>query len=317
MPPFFSLRRVSSLIVCVLFFGGLFGAGTAHAQSEEESAADSTDGYQYELSGKFSGTQAAYKNWQEGGLNTLSFTTSLDGTAQREDGRWIQRHELRLSFGLLTSEGDEANEPIRKSDDQIRAETNLRYAGEGFFRRFKPTLSARLRTQFARGFDYTDNPYDSDADTPLAGDNPPVQTSEFFAPAFLVQSLGLTYAPRDWYTLRLSAAAKQTVVRNRKLRTLYDVDPNSRVRAEAGAELAGTVDRQIAEDVRYKSSAIVFFSVNQIEEPPDVLWENYITMRVNRWLTANLEFVALFDENTSNAIQLKEVLSIGVTVDLI
>ncbi|MFB6097954.1 MAG: DUF3078 domain-containing protein [Salinibacter sp.] len=308
---------IAKTVLILSFLGGL-GAGPAGAQSEPSSEADTTEGFQYELSGKFSGTQAAYKDWQEGGLNTLSFTAGLNGTAEREEGRWAQTHELRLSFGLITSEGDDPDEPIRKADDQIRLESNFRYTGEDFFRRFKPTVSARLRTQFAKGFSYSENPFTgAHPNNPLAGDDPPVQTSAFFAPAYLVQTLGLTYAPKDGYTVRLSAAAKQTVVRDPKLRVLYDVNTSKVVRAEAGAELAATIDREIATNVRYKSSAIVFFSVNQLENPPDVLWENYLTLRVNRWLTTNLEFVALFDQNTSTAIQLKEVISVGVTFDLI
>lgn len=291
----------------------LLGLGPASAQSDADP--DTTEGWQYEMSSKLSGTQAAYKDWQGGGLNSLSFTTSVDGTAEKQVGRWAQRHDLRLAFGLITSEADEEGEPLRKADDQIRAESNLRYTGTGFFRHFKPTISARLRTQFARGFDYTDNPFP--AGHPFAGQDPPVQTSEFFAPAFLTQTLGLTYAPRDWYTVRLSAASKQTIVRDLRLGELYDIDPGEQSRVEAGAEIAATLDREIAKNVRYKSSAIVFFSVNQLENPPDVLWENYFTMRVNSWLTANLEVVALFDENTSDALQLKEVLSLGVTIDLI
>lgn len=283
--------------------------------AQSESDADTTQAWRHDLSGSFSGTQAAYKDWQEGGLNTLSFTSSLDGTLARDVGRWAQEHDLRLAFGLITSEGDEPDQPIRKSDDQIRLESNFRYAGSGFFRRFKPTVSARLRTQFAKGFEYSENPY---PDThPRSGSDPPVQTSEFFAPAYLVQTLGLTYAPKEWYSVRLSAAAKQTVVRDPALRVLYDVRASKVARAEAGAEVAATFDRTIAPNIRYKSNAIVFFSVNQLENPPDALWENYFTMRVNSWLTTNLEFVALFDENTSSAIQLKEVLSLGVTIDLV
>ncbi len=300
-----------ALVACV----GLLTPLPAHAQSDAEAEAADTTGFEYELSGQFSGTQAAYRNWQEGGLNTLSFGTSLDGVAEEDDGRWLQRHSLRLAFGLLTSEADEEDEPIRKTDDLIRLESNFRYAGTGFFRRFKPTVSARVRTQFARGFDYTENPFP--AENPLAGREPPVQTSAFLAPGTFVETLGLTYAPRDWYTVSLSAASKQTVVREEDLRVLYDVDPDQLARVEAGAEIAATVDRQIAENVRYQSSATVFFSVGQIEEPPDALWENFITMRINSWLTTNFEFVALFDENTSDAIQLKEVLSVGVTVDFI
>lgn len=312
------LRSLSSAITAFLVIAasGLLGPGLARAQSEpSKEKADSTYGFQYELSGQFSGTQAAYRAWQEGGLNTLSFTSTVDGAAEREKERWWQRHQFRLSFGIITSEADEADEPIRKTDDQIQAKSNFRYTGTGFFHHFKPTLSARLRTQFAKGFDYSENPYPTDH--PFAGREAPVPTSAFFAPAVFVETVGLTYAPKDWYSLSLGAASKQTVVRKRNLRVLYDVDRDKTARVEVGAELGATVDRQIAENVRYESSATVFLSVSQIEEPPDARWENYITMKVNNWLTTNLEFVALFDQNTSDAIQLKEVLSVGVTVDFL
>lgn len=305
-------RIVVALLAVVLTGFLALRPHSAEAQSDEP--ADTTKGFQYELTGRFSGSQAAYRNWQEGGLNTLSFGTTLDGAVEEDDGRWRQHHDARLAFGLLTTEADEEGEPIRKTDDLIRAESNFRYAGSGFFRRFKPTLSARVRTQFAKGFDYTENPF---SEEPLASREPPVQTSAFLAPGTFVETLGLTYAPKDWYTVSLSAASKQTVVRGEDLRGLYDVDPDQLARAEAGAEIAATVDRQLAENVRYQSSATVFYAVGQIEEPPDALWENYITMRINSWLTTNLEFVALFDDNTSDAIQLKEVLSVGVTVDFI
>lgn len=291
------------------------GPAHAHAQSSASAPTPDTSQFEYELSGRFSGTQNAYRNWQEGGLNTLSFSTTLDGAARNQAGRWQQQHALRLSFGLLTTEADNGDDRIRKTDDLVRLESNLRYTGSGFFRRFKPSISARVRTQFAKGFDYSQNPFP--AGHPRADREAPVQTSSFLAPGTFVQTLGLTYSPKDWYTVSLSAATKQTVVRTQNLRVLYDVDRDRFARTEGGAEIGATIDREIAEDIRYQSNATVFFSVGQIEDPPDALWENFITMRVNSWLTTNLEFVALFNQNTSDAIQLKEVLSVGVTVDFI
>jgi hypothetical protein len=312
MPRTLPVQALLSALIPLLF---ALGPACAHAQPSASNPAPDTSQFEYELSGRFSGTQNAYRNWQEGGLNTLSFSTTLDGAARNQAGRWQQQHALRLSFGLLTSEADNGDEPIRKTDDLIRLESNLRYTGSGFFRRFKPSISARVRTQFAKGFDYSSNPFP--AGHPRADREAPVQTSAFLAPATFVETLGLTYAPSDWYTISLSAAAKQTVVRTQNLRVLYDVDRDRLARAEGGAEIGATLDREIAEDIRYQSNATVFFSAGQIEDPPDALWENFITMRVNSWLTTNLEFVALFDQNTSDAIQLKEVLSVGVTVDFI
>jgi len=310
--------RHRSSPLCLLPIGFVVALLLIHpqpAQAQSDPLPDTTEAWTYDLSGKLSGSQAAYKDWQEGGLNSLSFSTSLSGTAQREDPPWTQTHDLRLAFGVLTSEDDDPEDPIRKADDQIRLESNLRYAGSGFFRIFEPTINARLRTQFAKGFDYTDNPFPEGH--PFAGDEPPVQTSEFLAPAFLTQSLGLTYSPKDWYSVRFGGAAKQTVVRDEDLRVLYEVDPTKPLRTEGGMELAGSFDREVFNNVRYQSSANVFFSFNQTEDPPDLLWENYVTMKVNSWLTADVEFVALFDENTSGALQIKEVISIGATIVLI
>ena len=42
-----------------------------------------------------------------------------------------------------------------------------------------------------------------------------------------------------------------------------------------------------------------------------------MSLRVNDWLSTELEFVALYNENVSDAVQIKEVLSVGVTFSLI
>jgi len=294
----------------------LLSATAPRAQAQDDGTAEpDTSLWVLDAAGKFSASQAAYKDWQEGGLNTVSFTTTLSGTAQREGGRWTQAHNLRLAFGLLSSEDDEPGEPLRKTDDQVRLESTLRYRGNSFFRVFKPTIASNVRTQFASGFDYTNNPFPDGS--PAADEEPPVQTSAFFSPAFVRQSLGLTYAPQDWYSARLGAAAKETFVLNDELRVLYDVSPGKVARVEGGAEFAAEVDREIATNIRYTSSLNVFFSFNQVEDPPDVVFENYLILRVNSWLTTDLQFVALFDQNTTDAIQLKEVLSVGVTFVLI
>jgi hypothetical protein len=50
---------------------------------------------------------------------------------------------------------------------------------------------------------------------------------------------------------------------------------------------------------------------------PDLLWENVINMQVNKWLNVDFEFVALYDSDRSQAIQIKEVLSVGIGFVLI
>jgi hypothetical protein len=240
--------------------------------------------------------------------------SSIDATAEKQGEVWSQTHDMRLAFGLINQEEQE----LRKSDDLIRLASNFRYQGSGFFATFKPTVAANLRTQFATGFNYTENPYtDLAPDNPRADDNEPVRTSSFFAPAFIQEAIGLTYEPRDWFSVRLGVASKQTVVIDEDTRVLYDVDRNQVARIEGGGDLEVNFNREIATNIRYKSRIGAFYAVNAIDSPPDVIWENLITMKVNDWLSTNLEFVALYDQNTVDAIQLKEVLSVGVSFALL
>jgi hypothetical protein len=323
------LRRATTFLFRSLFClallltaggaGGLLWAQTDSVPEPDdpsEVAPDSVSTWTYDASARLNFSQAAYKDWQEGGgTNSLAFTSNLGGQAARRGERWIQAHKLGLSFGLINQEGQK----VRKAEDQILWNSSLRYEGDDFFRLFNPTIAADLRTQFAKGFDYTENPFRSEVDSTdeRFPREPPVQNSAFFSPAFITQSLGLTYEPVQDFTIRFGGAAKQTVVNKKDLRVLYGVAEDKPVRFEAGAELASAFDKRITDNIRYRSQLNVFFSFNQTEEPPDARWNNTINLKVNDWLSTDLQFVALFDEDITDAIQLKETISVGVSFTLL
>ena len=319
MTAFRFLLRVAAYggLLCALVGSPVFGQTNSVPEPEDprEHAPDSVKGeWEYDASARLNFSQAAYKDWEEGGgNNSLAFTAGLGGLASRRDEHWIQAHELRLAFGLIDQEGQE----VRKAEDQIVWNSSVRYEGDGFFRLFNPTIAGDLRTQFAKGFDYTGNPFEGQVNDARAQLDPPVQTSAFFSPAFITESLGLTYEPVRSFTIRLGAAAKQTVVNEPDFRVLYGVDEADVMRFEAGTELASAYDKSITENIRYRSQLNVFFSFNQTEDPPDARWDNTINLKVNDWLSTDLQFVALFDKDITNAIQLKETISVGVSFTLI
>lgn len=318
-----SLLRVL-LATAVALFG--IGATTVWGQPDQpvpdppdpdEVVSDTAQSHwTYDATSRLSVSQAAYKDWQEGGgTNTLAVTGAAGFVAEKRGATWLQGHEIRLAFGVL----DQEDQALRKAEDQIRVQSNLRYQGDDFFRVFNPTLAVQLRTQFASGFDYDGNPYEGEVPDgdPRLDQETPVQTSAFFAPAFITESLGLTYEPVQQFTVRLGVASKQTVVADRDFRVLYGVNSDDLARVEAGAEFASSADLQITENIRYRSDLSVFYSVNQTEEPPDVLWDNTLSLSVNSWLSTDVEFTALFDQQTTRAIQLRETISVGLSFTLL
>jgi len=48
---------------------------------------------------RLAGSQASFRNWSEGGINSLAISADIDGKRQRTSNTWQQTHELRLTLG--------------------------------------------------------------------------------------------------------------------------------------------------------------------------------------------------------------------------
>ncbi|MFQ5570771.1 MAG: DUF3078 domain-containing protein [Rhodothermales bacterium] len=305
LTPQMMIYTLRGFLTCTVLLGLLTAA--APLLKAQDTAPDSVEApiWTTEVTGQFSASQAGFQNWQEGGINTLALSTGINGKATRVSNAWEQTHETRLAFGLVKQDTLD----VRKAEDLVQILSSFRYKGSGFFERFHPTFAAGLRTQFAEGFNYDKDPFGK-------GRALPVKVSAFFAPATLTQSIGLTYQPAAWFTQRIGIGAKETVVTIERFRVLYGVDPEDAVRFEAGLEAFTEVNKELVENVIYKSKLSLFAAFNQPEKP-DLLWENLVTMKVNRWLNVTFEFVSLFDRDISEDVQLKEVLSLGVSFILL
>lgn len=259
--------------------------------------------WEADLAAKLNASQASYHNWTEGGINSLAAAALVAGDFVRRSAEWTQTYESRFSLGVVK----QGALNLRKSEDVIFLRGTVNYAGEGFLNRFTPTVSAGLRTQFAPGYNFEKNPF---VDDPR---EPPVQVSDFFSPATFTQSVGLEYASTWGFKQRLGLGAKETVVLKEGFRTLYGLERSTPVRFQVGVESHTEIDKEVFENVKFKSTLGLFAAFNQ-EELPDMLWENLVVMQVNKWLSADFAFVSLFDRDISDEIQMKEAFSIGISL---
>lgn len=279
------------------------GAAAQDVESEED-VADSVvyPVWDHDLSATLSGSQAGYRRWTEGGINSLAANTQVQGTFVRTSEDWLQTYEVRLGIGILKQD----TLSVRKAEDVLRLQAQVKYTGDGTFHYVSPIVAVGLRTQFAPGFNYTKNPFGD-------GRNPPVKVSDIFSPATFTQSLGMGYSSDFAFSQRLGIAAKETVILIERFRTIYGQVPSESVRLQLGIESQTEVDREVFSNVQVTSSLGLFAAFNQ-DDLPDALWENAVRMTVNEWLTTNFEVVALFDRDISDAVQLKEVFSLGISV---
>jgi len=296
MRPEASILRptMAALLLVVLFLTPIDG----FAQDAEPKV--DPQAWQKSLVTKLAGSQATFQNWAEGGINTLALSSGVDGRWQKNYGRWNRRYDLRLAFGAVKQDTLD----FRKAEDIIRLQATYKHTGSGSLSAFTPTAAFNARSQFAPGYNFDKNQFK--VKRPL-----PQKVSDFMSPGVFTQALGMTYQYRPWLSQRVGLGGKQTVVLIERLRELYNMDIDEKVRVEFGLEAYTELEKELAENIHLKSTLGLFAAFNQPEHP-DLLWENMLTMKVNSWLQFNVEWAVLRDKDVSDRFQFKEVFTVGI-----
>ena len=153
--------------------------------------------------------------------------------------------------------------------------------------------------------------------------------SNFFAPAYLTAAVGLSYQPNAYFSAFLApVSGKMTFVTVPELRERYGVDPGRSTRSEFGGYLRTVFSKNDFQAPFLRNitltSKLDLFS-NYLDHPQyiDVNWELLIAMKVNKFLSVNINtnLIYDFDVKTKNAdgtdgpakVQFKELLGIGLS----
>ena len=254
-----------------------------------------------EAAGNLSFTQVGFYRWHEGGINSLALGGGLSLAAQRTSRLVEQSHDLRLTFGIVKQNQLE----LRKADDLIHLRSSISLQKGSLLGPFQPVLTIDIRSQFAPGYKYDSKE-----------EEPPLKISDLLSPAILLQTLGASFETTPWLTVQAGLASKQTVVLRETLRERYKVQDASVARAELGLSGLILIDSEPFRNVRLKHS-LSLFAAYGAANTPDFVSETLITMRINDWLQVNAEYTAQLDRDVSRAVQMKEVVSLGLAFSLL
>lgn len=281
----------------------------APAFAQEADTLAAADGWRSSLVATLAGNQAAYVNWQEGGINAIASTASVDGLFDRVVGRVFTSQNLRLAYGVLRQDTLD----VRKANDVVRYGASAELASASPVR---PTASVSVRTQFAPGYDYA--PDSSDYPTLDITPGQELKVSDAAAPLVLTQSAGVAYRPGTGFVARTGLALKETVVGITRLRPVYGNALDQAVRTEVGVDAELLLERDVMENVRLRSRLYAFQAFGQIgNDAPDVLFENTLLLKVNDLLNVTIDAAALYDADISEDLQLRESLAVGVSFQLL
>ncbi len=239
-------------------------------------------------------SQIGLTNWAQGGDNSVAFASSANLFANYIKGNVDWQNSLDLAYSLVQS----GNDKLRKSDDRI--DFTSKYSRK-ISDHWLYGIIFNFKSQFADGFQYPD---DSNI------------VSKFFSPAYMTLSPGITYKPVDYFEVFISPlAAKWTFVNDKNLSDVgaYGVDPGKTVRTELGAYLNMKFKKDIMENVNFTSKLELFYNYTDSENAGeiDVNWENILTMKVNRFITASVTAQLIYDADVIERTQFKETIGVG------
>ena len=261
-------------------------------------------------------SQSHRSNWAAGGESALNTGGRFIYQANyaKAKHKWNTNLDVGLGYSIIGK-----NKAI-KTDDKLEFNSmfGLKATEQLFY-----SLSLSFKSQFTDGFDYK-----TDSTTPI---------SRFMAPAYLTLGLGMDWFQSKHFEVNFSpVTARITFVNDQDLADLgaFGVDPaeydannmktkdGKTSRFEFGGKLTAKLNYDIAKNVNFSSKLELFSDYLKDAQNVDVDWQNFITMKVNSWLNANITLHMIYDDDilindkdgkAGPRTQLKEVFSLGLS----
>jgi|GEM_PF-1513261 len=263
----------------------------------DDSSADSTKRYEWTKSWmlNLSGNQATYRNWSQGGVNTIATTASTLARFRLLAPTFSNTIRFNFQLGQTWLDGEDS----RKTADLINVRNKVDYfLGSNKISAF---VEVDFRTQFVKGFD-------DDNETVI---------SAFMAPGYLTESIGFSYQPTTDISTQLGVGLRQTFVRVDSLDQFYGLDEDEDFRAEGGLTVAITVDQEFAETFKYSGELTTFTNLLLPVRRTDFIFRNELSGKLNSFLSTVIQFEVVFDDDVSNKLQMRQAISVGLNIKLL
>ncbi|MBI9055728.1 MAG: DUF3078 domain-containing protein [Bacteroidales bacterium] len=266
---------------------------------------DSLKNWKYNGLTSINFSQVSLSNWSAGGENSYAFNGLLNLSANYSKDKNDWANTLDIGYGIQ-KQGDQ---DYRKTDDHIDF---LSKYGRKISKTMFLSAMLNFKTQMSDGKRY-------DPDTAII--------SKLFAPAYLQAALGIEYKPNEtFYAVISPVAGKLTMVLDDTLSAhgAFGVDPGDKTRMELGGSISLGVKKEIMKNVTFNSTLGLFS--NYIDNPQnvDIDWKVLINMKINNYLSANLNTHLIFDDDIASIddktglpggakVQFKEIFGVGLT----
>ena len=295
-------KRGVFLIICILFAIGFQG---------QEQEVDSTKLEGWKKSGLTSliVNQTAFSNWVSGGENSIAATLSVDYNINYYKNGWSWDTKIIGSFGINKNSDSKY---FKKIDDRIEINSLI---GKKFIEKFSFSSFLNFKTQFAKGFKYSNPSEDIEIKE---------ETTRFLSPAYLQIGVGVYWKENNslWVNMapitgRLILASKKFTDNLENGEEYFGIPKGEISRFELGASISAFYKFEVIENIQLEQRINLYSDYLEQAENIDIDYTITAFMKINDYLSTNLIIQCLYDENAIKKVQLREVFGLAINLNLL
>ena len=256
--------------------------------------------------------QSSFSNWTSGGQSSISGTLKIDYNFNFSDNGWDWDTKVISNFGLNKISGSDF---LKKTDDRIEINSVLgKKFNNDIIGRWSYSSFFNFQTQFAKGYRFGKD----------ANGNPNrTEKSRFFSPATVQLGVGMYWKKSKNLWVNVAPMTGKLILVNRRFtenlnenQTFFGVKKGGNSRFELGASVRSYYKSEIFENVTMENRLSLYS--DYLDRPQNIDFDctfNFI-MKVNQYVSTNLIFQFVYDDNEIRRVQVREVLGVGLNIDL-
>lgn len=249
--------------------------------------------------------QSNFSNWTAGGENNMSGNISVNYDINYKKDNWTWDNKIMASYGLVKTN----NSPFEKKTDD-RLELNS-IVGKKVSDKWSYSAFLNFRTQITKGYTYGKNEDGAEIRD---------EFTDFMSPGYLTFGPGMLYTKDANFKINIAPLTSKLTFVNGKYTgaddyvdgTYFGIDRNKTMRYELGFYTSVYYKLELMANVSAEN--ILNLYSNYLEDPQnvDIDYTLNIVLKINKYLSTNLAFQAIYDDNAFRGLQTRQVFGVGV-----
>ena len=263
------------------------------AVSAQETAVDTTKLWTKKGNISLLFNQSSYnKQWLGGGTSNIAGNLGVNYDFNYKNGDVVWDNKFILAYGLSKIKGDAKT---AKTDDRLELNSlwGKKLNGQWYY-----SMYFNFKTQMDTGLDKN-----------------AVKISHFFSPAYFQFGPGFLWKKNDNLSVNFSPAAAKLIVVHPHFTQFgpsFGVLQGDSSRFEFGASISGYYKLNLMTNVSIENRLNLYSNYLDNPQNIDLDYQMNVIMKINKYLSANLAFQTIYDDNSIKAFQTREVFGLGV-----